>query len=368
MRFDRRSTLLTVLAASIFAATTCSTVMPADASSALVAGNGRGAAAADTGFGPGVSFGAAEGETAASALGTLRLMAAGDTMLARTVGSRMVRDPSLPFAGVNHIFAKADVVVLNLECTISTRGSPDHKSFTFRAPPIAAEVLRNAHVDVVSQANNHGLDYGTTALADASSYLAAQGIEVAGAGLNAAQARAPVIIDQNGLRVAILAYLCYFHDSSGWSAYTWEAGPDTAGLALARKAQIRADVRSAKAQADVVVVFFHAGDALAFTPSNFQRAITNVALDAGASLVLSASPHVLQGTQRGAHTFVAYSMGNFVFDQSRHMGNDSVIVDVMLSRAGVDSVRLIPVILANAFPRPAYGADAARIRRELAPV
>ena len=255
-------------------------------------------AAVDTGFGPNVTFDPAE-EPAASAPGTLRLMAAGDTMLARTVGSRMLRDPSLPFARVKSIFAKADVVVLNLECTISTRGTPAQKSFTFRAPPIAAQVLKDAHVDVVSQANNHGMDYGRTALADARSYLAAQGIKVAGAGGNAAQARAPVIIDQNGLRVAILAYLGYFHDASGWSAYTWEAGPDTPGLALARKSQIRADVISAKAQADVVVVFFHAGDSLAFTPSNFQRAITNVALNAGASLVLSASPHVLQGTRRG---------------------------------------------------------------------
>ena len=367
MRSRRRSTLLEILAAAIFVVTTCAWATPANASSAVAVANGGGAAA-DTGFGPGVTFGAAEDAAAASAPGTLRLMAAGDTMLARTVGSRMVNDPSLPFARVTRIFARADVVVLNLECTISTGGIPEHKSFTFRAPPIAAQVLGNAHVDVVSQANNHGLDYGQTALADSLSYLAAQGVKVAGAGQDAAQARAPVIIDQNGLRVAILAYLGYFHDAAGWSAYTWEAGPDAPGLALARKAQIRADVTDAKSLADVVVVFFHAGDDLATTPSNFQLAITDAALRAGASLVLSASPHVLQGTRRGDHTFVAYSMGNFVFDQSHNMGNDSVIVDVTLSKAGVDAVRLIPVILVNAFPRPAYGADAARIMRELAPV
>ena len=61
-------------------------------------------------------------------------------------------------------------------------------------------------------------------------------------------------------------------------------------------------------------------------------------------------------------------MGNFVFDESRNSANDSVIVDVTLSKAGVDSVRLIPVILVDAFPRRATGTDAARIRRELAPV
>jgi poly-gamma-glutamate synthesis protein (capsule biosynthesis protein) len=295
-------------------------------------------------------------------------MAAGDVMLARTVGSRMKQDPSAPFAGVTDIFDKADLVLLNLECTISTRGTREPKSFAFRARPLAAKVLKDAHVDIVSQANNHGMDYGPVAMADARELLAAQGIDVIGAGENSSQARAPVIVDQNGLRVAFLAYLGLFHDSGGWSAYPWEAGPSKPGLALARKKQIRADVRNAQEDADVVVVFYHAGDALDTTPSDLQRSLTNAALDAGAQLVISTSPHILQGTRREGKTFVAYSLGNFVFDESRNSANDSVILDVTLSKAGVDSVRLIPILMVDAFPRRATGADAARIRRRLGPV
>lgn len=294
-------------------------------------------------------------------------MAAGDTMLARTIGERLLGDPAAPFAGVASTFAKADLVLLNLECTISTRGTPDKKAFTFRAPPAAAKALADAGVDLVTVANNHGMDYGPDALADTISLLKKQGITTIGAGADSTEARAPRIVERNGLRIAFLAYLGFLHDASGWSGYPWEAGPSKPGLAITRKKQIAQDVASAKKQADVVVVFFHAGDSLDTTPSDFQRSITKVALNAGAALVLSTSPHVLQGTRRKGATFVAWSLGNFVFDESRGISNDSVILDVTLDASGVKSVRFVPIIIRNGFPVRARGADAARINRELGP-
>lgn len=300
--------------------------------------------------------------------GQVRLMAAGDTMLARSIGKRLLKDVDAPFAGVSDIFAQADLVLVNLECTISTRGTPDVKTFTFEAPPISATSLQHAGVDLVDQANNHAMDFGPKALADTISLLAARGIGTIGAGATSTAARTPLIIERNGLRIAFLAYLGVFHDASGWSAFPWEATATRPGLALARLPDIQRDVAGAKRNADVVVVMFHAGLAQISTPVAFQRQLAATAIAAGASLVINASPHQLQGTHQDGATFVAYSLGNFVFDQSRGVSNDSAILDVTLSAHGVDSVRFVPILIQNGFPEPATRAAAARILRRLGPI
>jgi len=94
-------------------------------------------------------------------------MAVGDVMLAQTIGKRIKSNGLLaPWKGVVDYFDQADLVVANLECTISTRGTPWPKVYTFRAPPRAAASLAAAGIDVVSLANNHALDYGVTAFED----------------------------------------------------------------------------------------------------------------------------------------------------------------------------------------------------------
>lgn len=296
-------------------------------------------------------------------------MIAGDVMLARSIGARVRQDPSAPFAGVSNIFAKADLTLVNLECTISNLGEPwVPKHFTFRAPPKAIQSLTAAGVDLVDQANNHGMDYGRDAYADTRQRLADAGIQVIGAGADKAQARAPVIVEQNELRIAFLAYLGVFTDTQGWDAHDWEATGGRSGVALMRKRQVVADVSAAKQQADVVVVMFHTGTEMSQTPTKLQRGVSQAAIDAGASLVVSAHPHVLQGSTRTERTLIAYSLGNFVFDRISGIATDSVILDVTLSTQGVDTVDWIPIVIRDGFPQRARGADADRIRAEVGPI
>jgi poly-gamma-glutamate synthesis protein (capsule biosynthesis protein) len=297
--------------------------------------------------------------------GTVRLMIGGDVMLGRRMVTRVKERPRSIFAGVTGAFDKADIVMVNLECTISSRGTPWQKHFRFRAPPVAAGILHDAGIDVVSQANNHAVDYGWNAFDDAQSLLAAQSIQVIGVGADADLAHFPVVIDRNGLRVAFLGYLGVFTGTRGWSAYAWEATTSHAGLALARLKEINHDVRRAKQIADVVVVYYHAGVEMDPTPTQFERNIARVALDAGASLVVGAHPHVLQTTSRHRNAMVAYSMGNFVFDMNGPGQTDSAILDVRLGTQGVVSARAIPVVIRDGVPVRARGSDAARIHSRL---
>jgi poly-gamma-glutamate capsule biosynthesis protein CapA/YwtB (metallophosphatase superfamily) len=294
--------------------------------------------------------------------GRVRLIAVGDVMLARTIGRRIESDgPLAPWEGVVDTFAEADVVFANLECTISTRGTPANKSFTFRAPLAAADSVAAAGIDVVSLANNHAIDWGVPALRDTIAALDSRGVGHVGAGEDADQAHAPVIVEQNGLRIAFLAYVASLAERTGFVTRQWAAGPDEPGLAIARPGLVARDVTAARAMADIVIVSLHGGRENRREPSKPQRNVAQAALEAGAALVLGHHPHVLQGYERADNTLVAYSLGNFVFDLFGARANDSVILDVTLTAAGVSEVRWIPVIVRNGFPHLAEGEDAERI-------
>lgn len=294
----------------------------------------------------------------------VRLMVVGDLMLAREVDARIAREgPAAPFRRVRPTLERADLLIGNLESVITTRGTRQAKLFTFRAPARGARALRAAGFDLVGVANNHALDFGRTGLADTLRNLRRVGVRPMGGGADAAEARAPAIVTRDGLRIAFLDRVDAHLGSFQWPGLHWEATGHRAGVAYARPAELRADVRAARRVADVVVVMLHSGREYARSPTRSQRRIVRAALDGGATLVVSAHPHVLQRGHRSGPTMVAWSLGNFVFDGFSTIpgARDSAILDVTLTRAGVTRVRWHPVVIRGGFPRPASGVDRRRI-------
>ena len=93
-------------------------------------------------------------------------------------------------ADITPLLSRADLAMVNLETAVTGRGTPAPKSFTFRAPPSAFVALKNAGVDVVTMANNHGMDYGADGLADSLAASRQAGVPVVGAGVDEAAAYA----------------------------------------------------------------------------------------------------------------------------------------------------------------------------------
>ena len=295
-------------------------------------------------------------------------MVVGDMILARGIGDRIADEGNgAPFRKVQSIFDRADLLIGNLECVISNRGARASKLYTFRARPKTVGVLRKAGFDLVGLANNHTLDYGRVALRDTIRILRDAGIRQAGAGADRDAARAPVVLTRNGLRIAFLDRADAKLDSYEWPNLDWEATDSRSGLAYARPSQLRADVRAARRNADVVVVMLHSGREYAKGPTKAARRVVEAALEGGAALVVSAHPHVLQKGKRSGSTMVAWSLGNFLFDGFGTIpgARDSAILDVTLTRDGVQSVRWHPVVLRGGFPQPATGADKRRILERL---
>ena len=299
---------------------------------------------------------------AAESSDVVRLMAVGDVMLGQSIGRRIVRNgPEAPWRRVQDYFDEADLVIANLECTISRRGTPWPKDFTFRAPPAAARSLATAGIDVVSLANNHALDYGVTAFEDTLALLDQHGVGHVGGGRDVSDAHAPVIIERNGLRVAILGYVLSFAPEGGFHMRRWAAGPATPGLAIGKPDVVAREVAAARLSADVVVVIVHGGREYSSGPNRKMRDFAHAAVDAGAAVVVGHHPHALQGYERGQDTLIAYSVGNFVFDYFTGRPNDTAILDVTLTADGVRSVDWIPAVIERGFPRPAVGAEIQRV-------
>ena len=289
-----------------------------------------------------------------------RLMAVGDLMLARTVGDGTVANGAeWPFAGVADSFSQADILIGNLECAVGEAGEPVRKAYTFQAPPAAAEALEQVGFDVVSLANNHALDYGPEGLADMLPRLEAAGIRPVGAGANAAAARAPVIVEHNGVRVAFLAYVDVpVEGSTGFDTRSWSAGPDAPGIAWADEAQMTEDIRAAVPLADLVAVLLHFGLEGRVEVTAAQARTAHAAVEAGASLVIGAHAHVLQRVEEYGDGLIVYNLGNFVFDGFGQTSNYSAIFSATLTPDGITEYSFVPVMVERGVPRLATAEEA----------
>ena len=271
-------------------------------------------------------------------IGSLRvralvLAAAGDVNLGDRVGTAIsAYGTRYPWLSVAPVLRQADIAMTNLECSVSTRGSPvPGKQYTFRGRPGSLRTMAAyAGVDVVTVANNHSLDFGRLAFADTLRYAHEYGMKTVGGGGNLAGARRPAIFLRGGLRIAILGY-------SDIRPPGFDAGSDYAGTAPAFPWYISSDVRKARAGgADVVVVYFHWGIERTSTPTARQRSLAQVAFDAGAKVVLGAHPHILQPIQRPrVNRIVAWSLGNFVFGANSPGTASTGILRIRLGHAGV---------------------------------
>src|SRR5438094_754092 len=103
-------------------------------------------------------------------------------------------------------------------------------------------------------------------------------------------------------------------------------------------------IRRIKAQggADLVVVSIHAGKELADSADWALRQFLRGAIDAGADLCLGHHPHVLQPVEWYRGRPIAYSMGNFIFEQTSPWTRLSAIFKFIVTPDGAMTADLIP--------------------------
>ena len=192
---------------------------------------------------------------------------------------------------------------------MTSRGRPQPKTYHFRTTPSAFTALRDAGVNLVTMANNHVLDYGQAGLADTLAAARAARVPYVGIGTSAAAAWAPYVTTINGVKIAVVGISQVAELASSWVASRSRPGEANA-INLPRTL---AAVRAARRLAPVVVVFMHWGTEGQACPDPDQLSLAPKLAAAGASIIVGAHAHMLQGSGWLGHTFVAYGMGNFLW-------------------------------------------------------
>jgi poly-gamma-glutamate capsule biosynthesis protein CapA/YwtB (metallophosphatase superfamily) len=271
---------------------------------------------------------------------SLTLLGVGDVMVGRAVGETALgHTPDYPFEKVSGASQGADLVFGNLECAVTARDFAVSKLYRLKANPSVVPALSAAGFDVLSLANNHTMDCGKLGLMETISSLHGAGILTVGAGEDAVEARKPAIAEVRGLKVAFLAFTDV---------------PDGSGSYIARgdSAAIVEAVALEKKQTDLVVISFHWGEEYATAPLDYQRALAHAVVDAGACLVIGHHPHVIEGVERYKRGLIAYSLGNFVFDQHEERGKRGLALACEISVLGVGKAALAPIVIRENQTRP----------------
>ncbi|GGS62566.1 capsular polysaccharide biosynthesis protein [Planobispora rosea] len=236
----------------------------------------------------------------------------GDVHFEGVLRTRLNSNARTAMGPIASVLRKADLAMVNLETAITTGGTPaPGKQYTFRAPASALTALKAAGVDVASMANNHGMDYMESGLADSLAAIKRAKFPMVGVGKNEAEAYRPWRTTVNGNRVAIIGATQVL-DAEFISS--WTASGDKGGLASAKnEARLIQEVRRARRTSDTVIVHLHWGTELQKCPNEAQRGLAPKLVAAGADVIVGGHAHILLGGGYLKNAYVNYGLGNFVF-------------------------------------------------------
>jgi poly-gamma-glutamate synthesis protein (capsule biosynthesis protein) len=282
----------------------------------------------------------------------------GDVHFEGAIAARLAANPATTFGPIAAVLRRADLAVVNLETAITDRGTPAPKDFTFRAPPAALTALKSAGVDVVTMANNHGMDFGMVGMRDSMAAASSAKFPVVGVGRNAGEAYRPWRTTVKGQRIAVIGATQVLDSNL---AAAWTAGDGKPGMASAyQEDRLLAAVRAARASADTVIVDLHWGRELANCPIDRQRALAPKLVAAGADVVVGSHAHVLLGGGYLRGAYVHYGLGNFVFYSGGGVTAQSGVLLLTLRGRAVSNSRWVPAVISGGIPIPLQGDSADR--------
>lgn len=269
----------------------------------------------------------------------MKLLFLGDTMVGRSIGDQIVAGED-PLVNVKGEFKNYDYVVANLETNISTPGvgtKAAGKLYTFNAPVPTVNYLKGVGINVANLANNHTMDYGPHGLIDQIELLNETEVETFGAGENTEDAFKPLLLEKDGVRVAIIGV----NDIETWLTKVQDDKPGSAYLS---ESLIQEAITSARddIKADFVIIEVHWGFEYKLAYAASQEQWGHKFIDMGADLVVGMHPHVQQDSVVYKGKTIFYSLGNFLFDVMQdYETSRGYVVEVEVAPDPVDSSKRV---------------------------
>jgi poly-gamma-glutamate capsule biosynthesis protein CapA/YwtB (metallophosphatase superfamily) len=284
----------------------------------------------------------------------------GDVHFESAVGQRLTENPSTALGTtVSQLLAGSQLRMVNLESAL-TNGTcplPQDKPYIFFAPPTALTALHDATVTLVSQANDHALDCGSTGLAQGLAAAKQASFPMVGLGNNAAQAFSPYRTKIKGQRISIIAAT---QNIASNLVTSWSATSSQGGVASAlNPTQLVRAVQKARRTSDTVIVYLNWGAETQTCPAPQQEPLAAQLVNAGADIVIGTGAHVLLGGGYLGSAYVDYGLGNFAFydNTAPETASGSLLVTAIGRHIVAATWR--PATIVAGLPQPLTGTPAA---------
>lgn len=230
------------------------------------------------------------------------------------------------FGGVRELFADSDLVFGNLEGPISDLGyipgSPHSR--VFRGSPEAIHQLTAAGFNVLTVANNHSVQHGPETLYDSINTLEAAGITVVGL-----RDKPITHIETAEGTIAVIA-CSLIKDNTDTKQQIYYAPSEH---------ELIETVRNANRDGTFTLVYIHWGLESTIETTPQQRHLAAALREAGASMIVGHHTHSLQPVVVEDDSLIAFSLGNFVFDQCwSYLNRESTVLEVKLSDKKIQQV------------------------------
>ena len=229
------------------------------------------------------------------------------------------------------IFLEDDLTLVNFEGTLTdSTYVPSNKrnnSFLFNVSPEYVSVLADNGIEAVSLENNHVMDHGDEGYEETQQHLEEAGIVWSNSDHMG-------VYEVKGIQIAMLSYLCIDRYDRLWD-------------------KVPADIAAAKELYPLVIVSFHWGNELDYSPTNNQIRMGRLAADAGADLVVGHHSHRINPVELYNGTYICYSLGNFCFAGNSKPSDMSSYVFQIRFRVGKDGActsrgfRIIPIRISS---------------------
>lgn len=278
----------------------------------------------------------------------ITLLATGDVMLGRSVNfqSYQKKDWRWPFLKTADFLKEANLTFINLESPLVTDCPLTQEGMIFCGDLKNIEGLVFAGVDIANLANNHTANYQQKGLETTIEALNLN--DILSVGVNSL-----VLKEVKGVKFAFLGY----NDISS----------PQPGVANVDEEKIKKEINEARGEAEIVIVAFHWGQEYVSQPSQRQKYLGYLAIDAGADLVIGNHSHWIQPIEIYKGKLITYSHGNFIFDQMWSLKTKQGIIGqyIFIDQQLAD-VQYFPVLI-NDYGQPVLinGQGKQRIIEEL---
>lgn len=278
------------------------------------------------------------------------LLFVGDIMLGREVANRMRRsdNPAYPFEKMPEDWIRGfDFAIGNLEGPVTDSWRTPQKTIDFLFEPSVIPMLKEQGFDAFSQANNHAFDQGRAGYEDSMERLRSAGFVVFGEQVRDGE-EALAFAEVNDRQIAFLGF-------------------NTTDNTLDRQAAGQI-IEAARASAEQVIVMMHWGPEYRSHPHPKDVETAHWLIDQGADMIIGGHPHWEQGISVYKGKPIAWSLGNFIFDQDWSIKTREGLTLGVTLYSQKTEIELIPVSIIRSRPEIVIGDERRRRLKNLAEI